>query len=204
MGFGGSQFWTTGPEITSLQVLSNLPPTVVVPLLDQEDEAPALGGTGEPNQTGSRQEKLVPLVPLPDLPEPSIRQASADPPAEQSEKSGPIVEEPVLVEARMENPTEDEKPAPPPVTVAPPPAIRNDKINKIEPAVAAVKEPADKEMRNSSNPDFVNDVAEVNVKMTIENIRTQSQVLKEMEDAGEIQILGGMYDISTGAVHFYE
>jgi carbonic anhydrase len=77
-------------------------------------------------------------------------------------------------------------------------------INKIEPAVAAVKEPADKEMRNSSNPDFVNDVAEVNVKMTIENIRTQSQVLKEMEDAGEIQILGGMYDISTGAVHFYE
>ena len=46
MGFGGSQFWTTGPEITSLQVLSNLPPTVVSPLLDQEDEAPALGGTG--------------------------------------------------------------------------------------------------------------------------------------------------------------
>ena len=77
-------------------------------------------------------------------------------------------------------------------------------INKIKPAVAAVKEPADKKMRNSSNSDFVNDVAEVNVKMTIENIRTQSQVLKEMEDAGEIQILGGMYDISTGTVHFYE
>ncbi|MGB0138199.1 MAG: SPOR domain-containing protein [bacterium] len=132
MGFGGSQFWTTGPEITSLQVLSNLPPTVVVPLLDQEDEAPAQGGTGEPNQTGSREEKLVPLVPLPDLPESSIRQASADPPAELDEKPGPIVEEPVLVEVREENPTEDEKPAPPPVTVAPPPAIRNDKINENE------------------------------------------------------------------------
>ena len=132
MGFGGSQFWTTGPEITSLQVLSNLPPTVVVPLLDQEEEAPALGGTGEPNQTGSREERLVPLVPMLDLPEPSIRQASADPPAEQNEMSGPINEETVLVEARMENPTEDEKPAPPPVTVAPPPAIRNEKINKIE------------------------------------------------------------------------
>ena len=132
MGFGGSQFWTTGPEITSLQVLSNLPPTVVVPLLDQEDEAPALGGTGEPNQTGSRDEKLVPLVPLPDLPESSIRQASADPPAEQYVNSGPIVEEPVLVEARMENPTEEEKPAPPPVTVAPPPAIRNEKLTNIQ------------------------------------------------------------------------
>ena len=132
MGFGGSQFWTTGPEITSLQVLSNLPPTVVVPLLDQEDEAPAQGGTGEPNQTGSREGNLVPLVPLPDLPESSIRQASADLPAELDEKSGPIVEEPVLVEVREENPTEDEKPAPPPVTVAPPPAIRNDKNNEIE------------------------------------------------------------------------
>jgi carbonic anhydrase len=39
--------------------------------------------------------------------------------------------------------------------------------------------------------------------MTIDNIRAQSQVLKEMEDAGEIQILGGMYDINTGEVHIY-
>lgn len=76
-------------------------------------------------------------------------------------------------------------------------------INKIEPAVDAVKEPADESMRNSSNIDFVNDVAEVNVKMTIDNIRAQSQVLKEMEDAGVIQILGGMYDINTGEVHIY-
>ncbi len=76
-------------------------------------------------------------------------------------------------------------------------------INKIEPAVDAVKEPADENMRNSSNIDFVNDVAEVNVKMTIDNIRAQSQVLKEMEDTGEIQILGGMYDIKTGEVHLY-
>ncbi len=76
-------------------------------------------------------------------------------------------------------------------------------INKIEPAVAAVKEPADQSKRNSSNPTFVNDVAKMNVKMTIEAIRTQSQVLKEMEDAGTIHIVGGMYDISTGKVTFY-
>jgi len=75
-------------------------------------------------------------------------------------------------------------------------------INKIEPAVAAVKEPAEESKRNSSNPTFVNDVAKMNVKMTIEAIRTQSQVLKEMEDAGTIHIVGGMYDISTGKVTF--
>jgi len=76
-------------------------------------------------------------------------------------------------------------------------------INKIEPAVEAVKEPVDEDLRNSSNIDFVNDVAAVNVNMTIENIRVQSEVLKAMEDAGEIAILGGMYDINTGEVHIY-
>ena len=76
-------------------------------------------------------------------------------------------------------------------------------INKIEPAVEAVKEPADESIRNSSNSDFVNEVAAQNVKMTIENIRNQSEVLKEMEDACEIQILGGMYDIQSGKVTIY-
>ena len=76
-------------------------------------------------------------------------------------------------------------------------------INKIEPSVEAVKEPEDVSLRNSSNIDFVNEVAAVNVKMTIENIRVKSQVLKELEDAGEIQIIGGMYDIKTGAVEIY-
>jgi carbonic anhydrase len=76
-------------------------------------------------------------------------------------------------------------------------------INKIEPAVEAVTEPADESQRNSSNIDFVNEVAKKNVYMTIDNIRESSQVLKEMEDAGEIEIVGGMYDIKTGEVIFY-
>ena len=76
-------------------------------------------------------------------------------------------------------------------------------INKIEPAVEAVTEPTDESQRNSSNIDFVNEVAKKNVYMTIDNIRESSQVLKEMEDAGEIEIGGGMYDIKTGEVIFY-
>ncbi|MDA8531950.1 carbonic anhydrase family protein [Flavobacteriaceae bacterium] len=76
-------------------------------------------------------------------------------------------------------------------------------INKIEPAVEAVTEPTDESQRNSSNIDFVNEVAKKNVYMTINNIRESSQVLKEMEDAGEIEIVGGMYDIKTGEVIFY-
>jgi len=77
-------------------------------------------------------------------------------------------------------------------------------INKIEPAVAAVKEPADEDKRNSKNLDFVDRVSAKNVHLTIENIRQRSRVLAEMEDNEEIKIVGGMYDISTGAVEFYE
>lgn len=77
-------------------------------------------------------------------------------------------------------------------------------INKIEPAVEAVKEPIDKELRNSKNLDFVDNVSAKNVYMTIENIRSKSPILAEMEKNGEIKIIGGMYDISNGSVDFYE
>tara|TARA_R110002051_G_scaffold71624_5_gene129427 strand:+ start:67007 stop:67633 length:627 start_codon:yes stop_codon:yes gene_type:complete len=76
-------------------------------------------------------------------------------------------------------------------------------INKIEPAVEAVTEPKDESLRNSKNLAFVDKVAEKNVLLTIENIRKNSSVLAEMEDNGEIKIVGAMYDISTGEVVFY-
>ncbi|MEQ6122685.1 carbonic anhydrase family protein [Pseudotenacibaculum sp. MALMAid0570] len=77
-------------------------------------------------------------------------------------------------------------------------------ISKLKPAVAAVDSPSDPSERTSKNIDFVNNVAEKNVYMTIDNIRSQSAVLKEMEDNGEIKIVGGMYDIKDGSVTFYE
>jgi carbonic anhydrase len=77
-------------------------------------------------------------------------------------------------------------------------------INKLEPAVDAVDSPAEADLRNSSNIDFVNAVATKNVLMTIDNIRSQSPILKEMEADGAIKIVGGMYDIATGNVNFYE
>ncbi len=76
-------------------------------------------------------------------------------------------------------------------------------ISKLKPAVEAVTEPADTSKRNSANIDFVNSVAEKNVYMTMENIREKSPVLKEMEDNGEIKIIGAMYDIKDGSVTFY-
>ena len=75
-------------------------------------------------------------------------------------------------------------------------------LSKIQPAVNAVSEPKDEASRNSKNIDFVNTVAIKNVHMTMDNIRIESPVLKEMEDNGEIAIVGAMYDIANGKVHF--
>ncbi len=57
--------------------------------------------------------------------------------------------------------------------------------------------------RNSQNSEYVHLIAESNVKNTIEKIRTESPILKEMEDNGEIKIIGGMYYVSDGTVEFY-
>lgn len=77
-------------------------------------------------------------------------------------------------------------------------------LAKIKPAVNAVAEPKDASLRNSKNLEFVDNVAEKNVFLTMENIRKHSPILKEMEDNNEIDIVGGMYDINTGAVTFFE
>lgn len=73
-------------------------------------------------------------------------------------------------------------------------------ISKLKPAVAAVKEPT--ENRSSKNLAFVDKVASTNVEMTIENIKQQSPVLKEMLDNKEIGIVGGMYNVDSGEVIF--
>jgi carbonic anhydrase len=38
--------------------------------------------------------------------------------------------------------------------------------------------------------------------LTIDAIRKQSPVLNEMEENGEIEITGAMYDVKTGSVNF--
>ena len=77
-------------------------------------------------------------------------------------------------------------------------------IEKITPAVNAVEEPKDKALRNSGNLDFVDSVAKKNVQLTIDRIHSESPILSEMEQNGEIMIIGAMYDINNGEVTFFE
>lgn len=53
---------------------------------------------------------------------------------------------------------------------------------------------------NSSNKEFVAKTVANNVRLTIDRIRQKSPILAEMEDFGEIAIVGGVYSLHTGKV----
>lgn len=73
-------------------------------------------------------------------------------------------------------------------------------LNKIQPAVRAVEEPGDMKKRNSKNLRFVDAVAIKNVELTLGEIRYKSPILKDLEDLGEIRMIGAFYRIETGEV----
>jgi carbonic anhydrase len=74
-------------------------------------------------------------------------------------------------------------------------------LDKVQPAIELEKTIV--ENRNGSNATFVNKVAEQNVFQTIDRIKNESSIIAELEQAGKVKIVGGLYDIETGKVDFY-
>jgi len=75
-------------------------------------------------------------------------------------------------------------------------------LSKIQPAVYDEKTIVDN--RNSSNSEFVEKVAAINVRRTVTAILQRSPILKDMIETGACGIVGGNHDISTGEVNFYD
>lgn len=75
-------------------------------------------------------------------------------------------------------------------------------LKKVEPAIEL--ETVTKENRTGTNPDFVYNVTENNVHHVIKRIRKESPIIAELESNKAIKIVGGMYDVETGQVTFYE
>ena len=75
-------------------------------------------------------------------------------------------------------------------------------ISKIKPAVDLEKSTI--KNRDSSNSSFVENVAELNVALSVETILLKSDIISEMVKNNEIGIVGGVHDISTGEVNFFE
>lgn len=70
-------------------------------------------------------------------------------------------------------------------------------LKKINPAVTLIK--AEK---GDLNDEAIEEVSIANVKISMDRIREESPILADMESNGEINIVGAIYNVSTGLVDF--
>lgn len=75
-------------------------------------------------------------------------------------------------------------------------------LENIKPAVAMTQNYGGE--KSSANDDYVIAVAKNNVRNTIAQIRAKSEILKRMEDNGDIKIVGAFYVLRTGKLEFLE
>jgi carbonic anhydrase len=75
-------------------------------------------------------------------------------------------------------------------------------LNKVKPAIEM--ETTTNNERTGKNKDFVQKVTINNVNNVVKNIRIQSPILNEMERSNQIKIVGGLHDLETGKVVFFE
>ena len=73
-------------------------------------------------------------------------------------------------------------------------------LANVKPAIDEVDDAFAEDTRNSSNKEFVDKVIAQNVKQTVEDVRERSEILSEMEKAGEIKIVGAVYSLKDGSV----
>ncbi len=75
-------------------------------------------------------------------------------------------------------------------------------LDKVKPAIE--QENVTIENRTGQNKSFVENVATINVHLNVKKIKEQSNLLASMEASQEIKIIGGLYDVDTGLVNFFE
>src|SRR5688500_8245772 len=75
-------------------------------------------------------------------------------------------------------------------------------LSKIGPAIASEQET--KENRTASNPEFVENVADLNVRHSVQEILEKSPILRGLVEEGRIGLMGAMYHVTSGRVDFYE
>ena len=75
-------------------------------------------------------------------------------------------------------------------------------LNLIQPSVYF--ERSITENRTSTNPEFVDRVAQIQVRRAVEGVIERSMVLREMIEKREIGLVGAIYDVATGAVQFFD
>ncbi len=79
-----------------------------------------------------------------------------------------------------------------------------DLLAKLQPAVYQERSILDPEKRIGKNPEFVESVARINVVRSVRAVIERSFILEHLVNDQRIGVIGAMYDVATGRVHFYE
>ena len=75
-------------------------------------------------------------------------------------------------------------------------------LSYIQPAVDSVQDVPGP--RDSKNAAFVAAVTDANVRLTMQAIREQSPIIDELISKGDVVLAGGVYDLASGKVTFFE
>jgi len=70
--------------------------------------------------------------------------------------------------------------------------------------VVVDKETETKTRRDGSNPAFVLNVTKLNVELTMDDIKNKSIIITELISSGKIEMVGGIYNVDTGRVEFFD
>jgi carbonic anhydrase len=77
-------------------------------------------------------------------------------------------------------------------------------LSKVQPAVYQESKAFPQDECNANNANFVECVADANVRRSVIAIVNRSFILEKMIQSGEVAIIGGKYDLETGQVNFFE
>ena len=81
-------------------------------------------------------------------------------------------------------------------------ACKHVELGNITPLLQKIKPAVDELVHGELSPELIEEVAVKNVENSIALIREKSEILNEMEQNGEIQIVGAIYNVNSGAVEF--
>lgn len=76
-------------------------------------------------------------------------------------------------------------------------------LAKIQPSVYEESTVTDPSGRSSSNAQFVENVADLNVRRSVRGIINRSYILERLIEQGEVAIIGAKHDLASGLVEFF-
>jgi carbonic anhydrase len=79
-----------------------------------------------------------------------------------------------------------------------------DLLAKLQPAVYQERTFVEPDQRTSRNREFVENVARINVLRSVKAVIERSFILEQLVEQGRIGVVGGVHDLETGRVEFFD